>query len=124
MAKFWGAGVTSSSDGQHFTAGGMGEAMNLQQQIGDPGLRHVAIERQHQVFGAVGHGLLQAVDMQLPAVDGACRQLSLIDCPSHAIQLVPEGFGSGVKPEATIHGHGQSRRGNRRSGNQGGVSGT
>ena len=28
MAKFWGAGVTSSSDGQHFTAGGMGEAMN------------------------------------------------------------------------------------------------
>lgn len=28
MAKFWGAGITSSSDGQHFTAGGMGEAMN------------------------------------------------------------------------------------------------
>ena len=28
MAKFWGAGLTSSSDGQHFTAGGMGEAMN------------------------------------------------------------------------------------------------
>ena len=28
MAQFWGAGVTSSSDGQHFTAGGMGEAMN------------------------------------------------------------------------------------------------
>lgn len=29
MARFWGAGETSSSDGQHFPAGGMGEAMNL-----------------------------------------------------------------------------------------------
>lgn len=29
MARFWGAGDTASSDGQHFPAGGMGEAMNV-----------------------------------------------------------------------------------------------
>ena len=29
MARFWGAGETSSSDGQHFPAGGAGEALNV-----------------------------------------------------------------------------------------------
>jgi TnpA family transposase len=29
LARFWGAGETSSSDGQHFPTGGAGEAMNL-----------------------------------------------------------------------------------------------
>ncbi len=29
MARCWGAGDTASSDGQHFPAGGMGEAMNV-----------------------------------------------------------------------------------------------
>ena len=29
LARLWGLGETSSSDGQHFPAGGMGEAMNL-----------------------------------------------------------------------------------------------